>query len=183
MTNYGLPFFLEDKTGSLSGSEFVDIHDRMRMTFRCTARDTQHSAYMVYNLTVPRHGGQYKPGAVLDFGPGNSLGTVMIGSGVHIPMAKYLIKTSAFGNSKARKFTASDGQEYRWTYKNRDNHEWACLNSSGYLVACYNLKLAGEPHYSGTSGCMLTIDESYPHLAVELLASLIIMRHIAAYDL
>jgi hypothetical protein len=40
-----------------------------------------------------------------------------------------------------------------------------CTNRSQYLVAFYALKVAGEPDYPGSSGCMLTIDEAYPHLA------------------
>jgi hypothetical protein len=39
-----------------------------------------------------------------------------------------------------------------------------CTNASGYLVACYSLKVEGEPEYDQSSGCMLTVDESYPHL-------------------
>ena len=31
-------------------------------------------------------------------------------------------------------------------------------------MACYSLKLEGEPEYDQSSGCMLTVDESYPHL-------------------
>lgn len=43
---------------------------------------------------------------------------------------------------------------------------WAqCTNRSQYLVAFYSLKVAGEPDYLGSSGCMLTIDEAYPRLA------------------
>lgn len=96
MTNYGLPYFLEDKTGSLSGSEFVDIHDRMRLCIRCTARDAQRCAFMIYNINACP-GGPLTPGAVLDFGPSNTLGTVSIGSGSYIPMSRYLTKVSPLG--------------------------------------------------------------------------------------
>jgi len=182
MTNYGLPYFLEDKTGSLSGSEFVDIHDRMRLCIRCTARDAQRCAFMIYNINACP-GGPLTPGAVLDFGPSNTLGTVSIGSGSYIPMSRYLTKVSPLGSSLARKFVASDGQAYRWSWREGDNSEWICQNGENYIVACYNLKLSEEPHYSGSSGCMLTVEEAYSHLAVELLASLTIMRYIAANNL
>ncbi|TFK53810.1 hypothetical protein OE88DRAFT_1284268 [Heliocybe sulcata] len=182
MMNYGLPYFLEDKTGSLSGSEYVDIHDRMRLSIRCTVRDSQRCAFMIYNIS-PSVGGLLKPGAALDFGPNNALGTVAIGSGSHIPMSRYLMKVSPLGSPLTRKFIASDGQEYRWSWVEGDNCEWICQNVKNYIVACYNLKLAEEPHYSSSSGCMLTVEEAYSHLAVELLASLTIMRYIAGHDL
>lgn len=62
------------------------------------------------------------------------------------------------------------------------------------------LKVPGEPEYPHSSGCVLTVEEAYPHLAAgmsifqlygvtmltgttEMLASLIIMRHIVAHNL
>ena len=77
-----------------------------------------------------------------------------------------------------------------------------CTNASGYHVASYCLKSPDEPKYAGSSGCVLTVEESYSNIvggtrrfpplillgaetlpSVELLASLIIMRHIAKYNL
>lgn len=40
-----------------------------------------------------------------------------------------------------------------------------CTDDNEHPVAAYTLKLADEPDYVGSSGCMLTIDEGYPHLA------------------
>ncbi|PCH35969.1 hypothetical protein WOLCODRAFT_140146 [Wolfiporia cocos MD-104 SS10] len=180
MTQFGMPFFLEDQTGELTGSEFVDLYNRMRLGFRCTLRDTHRTAYMVYDLSSRR--ASAAPLACLDFGANNALGTIKIGDGENISMAEYLSKASA-GGKKARKFTASDGQQYRWVYQSTEDTEWMCLNSSDYHVASYSLKPAGEPHYSGSSGCMLTVEEQYPHIVGELLASLIIMRHIVKYNL
>ncbi|ETW81206.1 hypothetical protein HETIRDRAFT_419117 [Heterobasidion irregulare TC 32-1] len=179
----GMPYFLEDKSGTLLGSEFVDVNDRMRLGFRCTLRDVHRTAYMIYDLTMPSQGAYSFPVATLDYGANNALGTVIFSGRGSMPMSQYLSKMSPFGSSKNRKFIASDGQEYRWSWRGRENFEWMCLNASGYLVAYYNLKLAGEPPYPGSSGCMLTVDESYPHLAVELLTSLLIMRHIAEHNL
>lgn len=73
-----------------------------------------------------------------------------------------------------------------------------CVDSSERVVASYHLKVPGEPHYPGSSGCMLTIEEAYGDLAVgkfiingvfneitedrlnrpEFLATCMIMRHI-----
>ncbi|KAK0464400.1 uncharacterized protein EV420DRAFT_1040208 [Desarmillaria tabescens] len=174
-TKYGLPFFLEDKSGKLSGSEFIDIHERMRFSYRCTARDATHTAYMIFNPNASR-----RAIVALDFGPRNALGTISLG-GVSIPMNKYLVRVP--GRARARKFVASDSQEYIWSWRTKDNQEWTCTNAKGYLVAYYSLKVPGEPPYHGSSGCSLTVDEAYGHLAAECLASLMIMRHIAEFNL
>ncbi|KIJ18552.1 hypothetical protein PAXINDRAFT_128751 [Paxillus involutus ATCC 200175] len=180
-TNYGMPFFLEDKTGRLTGSDFVDINDRLRLRLRCTAQEPTHTAYMVHDVT---HGNNASnPLIALAYGPDNSLGTITIGPGGPKAMKQYLVKLTPLGSSKTRKFLGSDGQEYRWSWRSTKGHEWTCTNQSQYLVAFYSLKVAGEPDYLGSSGCMLTIDEAYPHLAAEMLASLSIMRHIAAHNL
>ncbi|KAF4575490.1 hypothetical protein EYR36_006850 [Pleurotus pulmonarius] len=186
MVSYGLSYFLEDMTGKLTGSEFVDIYGRMRLTFRRTTFDTTRAAYMIFNTTSsPSYSSPHattKPLAALDFGPNNTLGTINFPPNVCIPMQKYLTKTSS-GSSKSRRFRASDGQEYCWTYRGQMDQEWACTNSSGHVVAYYSLKPHGEPEYAGSSGCSLTVEEAYPHLAPEFLASLLIMRHIAAHNL
>ncbi|EED85113.1 predicted protein [Postia placenta Mad-698-R] len=157
----GLPFFLEDKTGELTGSEYLDVHDRARFAYRCTLRDTHHTAYMVYEVSPAARS---TPVASLNFGGGNALGTVKIGQGQDISMSKYLSKVGTFG-STTRKFTASDGQEYQWTRDTDDGSdaEWTCLNAKGYHVASYSLKLNGE-QYETSSGCMLTVEESYESL-------------------
>ncbi|EGO00477.1 hypothetical protein SERLA73DRAFT_136371 [Serpula lacrymans var. lacrymans S7.3] len=182
MTHYGMPYLLEDKTGELSGSDFNDLNDRMCLRLRCTARESTHTAYMIFDITHHSDGLQ-KPLAALDFGPNESLGTISYSSGSQIPMKDYLMKLSTFGSSKARKFVGSDGQEYRWNWRITKDQEWTCTNSSGYTVADYSLKLPGEPEYVSSSGCMFTIDEAFPHLAAEFLASLTIMRHIVAHSL
>ncbi|KAK0185284.1 hypothetical protein F5146DRAFT_201773 [Armillaria mellea] len=204
MTLYGMPIFLEDKSGRLTGSEFIDIHDRMRFSYRCTARDSVHTAYMIYNLSAMVYQGSCPRAVVaLDFGPNNALGTVSFSSRESVPMKKYLPKISNHGGAyKPRKFVASDSQEYIWSYRTQEGQEWTCTNTSGYLVAYYSLKVPGEPHYEGSSGCTLTIDEAFGHIAAgqfrsspyrfdthprflcdtECLASLMIMRHIAEYN-
>ncbi|TFK44036.1 hypothetical protein BDQ12DRAFT_640450 [Crucibulum laeve] len=183
MPNFGMPYFLEDKTGKLTGSEFDDMHDRMHFVYRCTARDSTRTAYMIYNTTRGTEASFTKPIAALDFGPGNSLGSICFDPQVNIPMKKYLTKTSTLGSSKDRKFVASDGQEYRWRWRYKEDQEWTCTNGRDYLIAYYNLKPAGEPEYENSAGCMLTVEEPYGNLAGDMLASLMIMRHIAAYNI
>ncbi|KAH7911011.1 hypothetical protein BJ138DRAFT_1007480 [Hygrophoropsis aurantiaca] len=179
MTTYGMPFLLEDKTGKFTESDFTDINDRLCLRLRCTA-PTAHS-YAIYNITYDSE--PPKPIVVLEFGPNHALGSIKLGSGPKLPMAEYLAKLSPQGSSKTRKFTGSDGQEYRWSWRSTPGHEWTCTNASESVVAFYTLKLSSEPEYSGSSGCMLTVDEAYPHLIPEMLASLVVMRRIAAYNL
>ncbi|KDQ23090.1 hypothetical protein PLEOSDRAFT_1049836 [Pleurotus ostreatus PC15] len=185
MGSYGLSYFLEDMTGKLTGSEFVDIYGRMRLTLRRTTFDTTRAAYMIFNTTSSAGYSPHsttQPLVALDFGPKNALGTISFPPNVCLPMQKYLIQTSS-GSSKSRRFRASDGQDYCWAYRGQIDQEWACTNANGYVVAYYSLKPHGEPEYAGSSGCSLTIEEPYPHIAPELLASLLIMRHIAAHNL
>lgn len=76
----GLPFMLEDRSGSLSGSEFVDLHDRMYLSLRCRRRDPNGaSQYEIYNMRSK----QYNfPVATLEYGVGGALGSVtLIGAG------------------------------------------------------------------------------------------------------
>lgn len=100
MTNYGMAFFLEDKTGELTGSEFVDLNDRMHLTYRCTARNSTHIAYMIYDATTSS--GASRPLVALDFGPNNQLGTISFGPDSSMEMKKYLTKLSPFGRYAIR---------------------------------------------------------------------------------
>jgi len=170
-TVYGMPYLLEDRTGQLTGSDYIDMNDRLRLC--------QHDPS--------------NPLIALAFGPNSSLGTITLRNGAPIAMEDYLAKLQSFpvhwtpltdGHSnQTRKFLGSDGREYRWSWRTTKGHEWTCTNQNDYVVASYSLKVAGEPDYLGSSGCMLTIDEAYPHLAAEFLASLTIMRHMTAHGL
>jgi len=171
---------LEDRSGSLSGSEFVDLYDRMYLRVRCTRRDADGaSSYGVYNIfsTLPDI-----PVVTLEYGAAGALGNVTTighgGSPRTQTMAAFLVE---IGGPRHRKFVASDGQEYSWSWRTntRENLEWSCVNASGQTVAWYVLRIPGE-QYANSSGCMLGVEEPYPHLAVDFLATLLIMRHIAA---
>ena len=140
-----------DLTGKLSGSDFVDLHNRMHLSLKQTLRDAHHTAYVIYDLSSRSggRGGLLVPLATLDFGPQNALGSIKIADGEHIPMGHYLMKSAGYvsarylnclhGNSlyslvsgcsvsKSRKFKATDGQEYRWTLQ--PDGEWQV--SRGY---------------------------------------------------
>jgi hypothetical protein len=99
MPIYGLPYFLEDITGVLTGSDFVDMHGRMRLSVRCTLQDGARAVYMVHDAAATAQGRArvQEPAAVLDFGPGGTLGSVVIGAHAPVPMATYLSKTARFG--------------------------------------------------------------------------------------
>jgi hypothetical protein len=96
MTYYGQDYMLEDKTGQLTGSDFEDMHDRIRLSLKCTQRVQTHTVYMIYDRTRSSVFNYNSPLAVLDFGPNDSLGTVSFKTGVHVPMKQYLVKVSAF---------------------------------------------------------------------------------------
>jgi hypothetical protein len=44
MVKTGIPFILHDNTGSLSGSHFVDLYDRMNLRVSCRRRDPDGAA-------------------------------------------------------------------------------------------------------------------------------------------
>lgn len=91
MTVYTLPLFLEDKTGSItSGSEFVDIHDRLRLLYKRTSNS--RDLYMVYNLSSTTPSSPYNMALMaLDFG----LHTITFDSGMRVlPMKKWCSKSS-----------------------------------------------------------------------------------------
>jgi len=180
-TVYGMPYLLEDRTGQLTGSDYIDMNDRLRLCLRCTAQAPSHTAYMIHNATHQHD--PSNPLIALAFGPNSSLGTITLRNGAPIAMEDYLAKLSPTSSNQTRKFLGSDGREYRWSWRTTKGHEWTCTNQNDYVVASYSLKVAGEPDYLGSSGCMLTIDEAYPHLAAEFLASLTIMRHMTAHGL
>ena len=98
MTVYGLPLFLEDISGSLDGSDFVDIHGRMKLTLRCTLRDRSRAVYMVQNDQSHSR----SPSAVLDFTPPGGLGSIIVGNARPMPMDQYLCKVSRFGRFALR---------------------------------------------------------------------------------
>ncbi|PPQ71873.1 hypothetical protein CVT24_006889 [Panaeolus cyanescens] len=192
---YGIPIFLEDRSGSLSGSDFIDIHDRMRLIYRRRRRDTDTDqpypyVYEIFDATSNSVDAFNVPIATLTFGANNELGTVTLKGSQPMTMDSYLSQVNEIAGSKLRRFFASDGNEYRWGYRVTDDNEWTvsvliyslllffsssarylslvvnhATNSAGEIVAYYSLKSPGEPQYPGSSGCMLSVEESWGHLA------------------
>ncbi|KAI0246771.1 hypothetical protein BJV78DRAFT_1277097 [Lactifluus subvellereus] len=193
MTIAGPPsaYFFEDRTGVLAGSDFDEVYDRAFLRVSSTPQRTRTAGLMIYDMgqrstsLSDRDGRHFyrEPVIVLDFGPKGALGTVHFTKGsVSIPMHQYLRKVSLFSGSLFRKFTASDGKEYKWSHHTFAEQEWTCLDAENFLVAHYSLKPPDRPAY-GTSGNVLTVYEPFAHLSIELLASLSIMRHIAQNNL
>jgi len=193
MTISGPPpaYFFEDRTGVITSSDFDEVYDRAFLRVSSTPQRTRNAGLMVYDMGQrstslgdrDRRHFYREPVIVLDFGPRGALGTVRFTkSSISIPMHQYLRKVSLFSGSLFRKFTASDGNEYKWGHHMVAEHEWTCLNVDNFLVAHYNLKPVDRPAF-GTSGNVLTVYETFAHLSAELLASLTIMRHIAQNNL
>ncbi|KAF9442908.1 hypothetical protein P691DRAFT_738486 [Macrolepiota fuliginosa MF-IS2] len=185
-----LPYALEDRTGSNTHSDFDDMYDRM---FFHIARRPGHAATYIYEMPIraSRHRSSLplnrEPSAVLEFLPDESLGNVtFVGKGslpaTTIPMSRYLRKTSLFGTSLARKFVGSDGREYKWSYQAVGDQQWSCTTNDNYFVAHYDLKPSDVRTYD-VSGNTLTIYEPFAHLALEIMVSFIIMRHLAEHHL
>ncbi|KAH8834363.1 hypothetical protein DL96DRAFT_1456838 [Flagelloscypha sp. PMI_526] len=178
----GMPFYLIDRTGSLTGSDYVDIYQRLTLTVRCTARDASHAAYMIYNDRTSS-----TPLAALDFGPKNALGTISFvpsnasSNPIAMSMKTYLDRSGGFpGNNKSTaRFSGSDGQEYKWKQHVEEGQDWTCSNvNTGRYIASYGSDPSGQ-----TSQQLFTLEEDFVHLASEILASLLIVRHIEAHRL
>lgn len=89
----GLPIFLEDKTGRLTGSDFVDLYSRCRISYQRMLEDSDNMRikYGVSRYESSRNG----PTIILEFGDDNSLGTIKVRESDPIPMDEYLPKVSA----------------------------------------------------------------------------------------
>ncbi|KAF8522380.1 hypothetical protein JB92DRAFT_2888427 [Gautieria morchelliformis] len=201
MTTLGLPYFFEDTTGLPCGpTDFLDIYDRppfLRLSTSNThaqprnakshavSDDDKGQTLKIFELKARtltssrtrREDGP--PSAVISLDAGRGLlGSVKFRGGTGVALARWLKKPTTFGSTLTRQFKASDGMYYQWSFRRIQEHEWACVQlGTNLLAAHYDLKPPTEPIYQ-TSGNVLTVHENCVHLAVELLASLTIMRHI-----
>lgn len=178
-----LPLMFSDRTGSPFSSEFTELYDRMSLCVRRTRRDRDGATqYAIYDFFVTPF---EAPIATLDYGAGGALGTVtFIGSGSSARTHEMSSFLTVVGGPRHRKFTASDAKEYTWGWRTNTQdslEEWTCVNSDGDSVAWYALCVPGEV-YESSSGCTFGVEELYSHLAVEFLATLLIMRYIATLD-
>ncbi|KAF9474741.1 hypothetical protein BDN70DRAFT_996862 [Pholiota conissans] len=178
---YGLPYFLEDTTGLLSGTKFIDLYGRMRFLYTRRLRSESQTVYDIYDES-DNSTQKNVPVVTLTFGPRHCLGTIQYRNEQPRNMDQYLSQLNLFAGTKLRRFFASDGREYRWGWRKVAGDEWTCTNSDGEIIADYSHKVPGEPEYT-TSGSMFTVTEEYGHLATEMLATVTIMRQILAYDM
>lgn len=98
MTVYGLPLFLEDKTGKLSGTDFTDIYDRPPFLRVTQVSQTDRFLRLIYELGTSR-GGYSEPAVTMEFGLDYSLGHIYFGrsSSRAMPMDRYLKRVSSSG--------------------------------------------------------------------------------------
>lgn len=191
-----MPYTFEDRTGHVVGSDYDDIYDRMfiRVVPHPHTPTRNKNVLAIYSMgrRSTRHGDtrhlERQPSVILEFAEGaaGGLGNINFfyppAPSMTIPMSRYLRKTAFFGGSLSRKFRASDGRDYRWEHRNADGHEWSCISEENYLVAHYDLRQPHMPAY-GVSGNTLTVHESFCHLSIDIMASLLIMRYIEEHNL
>jgi hypothetical protein len=156
MVKTGIPFMLHDSTGSLLGSDFVDLYDRMNLRVSCRRRDPDGAAlYEVYNM-LSMH--RDIPIAVFEYGTAGALGNIsLIGPGGSLrrqTMTAFLVEVGGYANAissfsphpprapfaykcscrisekhrpRHRKFIASDGHEYSWSWRTstEEDLEWS----------------------------------------------------------
>jgi len=182
-----LPLMFSDRTGSIYGSEFAELYDRMYLCVHRTRRDSDGGGatqYGIFNTAVTPFNA---PVATLEFGTaaGDTVGTVTFsGSGGSTRTHAMSSFLTIVGGPRHRQFTASDAKVYTWGWRTNTQdslEEWTCVNSDGETGAWYALCVPGEV-YESSSGCAFGVEELYSHLAVEFLATLLIMRHIASLD-
>ncbi|KAI5120753.1 hypothetical protein M0805_007827 [Coniferiporia weirii] len=190
MTTFGLPYFLEDRTGDVANTEFNELYDRMFFGVAGSSRAGAGpgvATLRIFELgsrsssrgPAAAHFGARSPAVVLDFASGGAPGTVLfVQQSVSMPMTRWLTGSSKPGKPIERTFRCFDNEEYRWTHQADAEAEWVCTTSSGYVAAQYKLRMPDEPKYVGSSGNMFTVYESYGHIAIELLAALTIVRHV-----
>ena len=69
-----LPLMFPDRTGSIYGSEFIELYDRMYLCVHRTRRDSDGATqYGIYNTAVTPFN---SPVATLEFSTGDAIGTV-----------------------------------------------------------------------------------------------------------
>jgi len=100
MVKTGIPFMLYDKTGSLLGSDFVDLYDRMNLRVFCRRRDPDGAAlYEMYNMLSRHHD---IPVAFFEYGAAGALGDIsLIGPGGSLrtqTMTAFLVEVGGYVN-------------------------------------------------------------------------------------
>ncbi|KAF8519999.1 hypothetical protein BU17DRAFT_89356 [Hysterangium stoloniferum] len=170
----GLPLFLEDTSGFITGpTDFLDIYDRPPFVCVENAMEIAARRTTVFVFDKRRH---RNSGVTLVFEPGLRCSVTLGKDGRELDIQQWLRNVGPL----LRRFRGSDGELYEWSHKGPSSHEWSCVQlGSNLLVAHYDLKSKHEPRYR-TSGNVLTVYERWSKLSVELVASLIAIRHVHA---
>jgi len=187
----GQPLCFDDTTGVIYDTDLDDIYDRMFFKVIQQVISPQRSIVCIYDrgrrssrrmgemITTP-------PAIVLEFGNGgHSLGTISVGKMPPLYMKDYLRKIGTFGSSLNRKFVASDSNEYRWLRGAVQGQTWTCFNSFNQIVAHYTIRdtSTNPSHHFRKEKNSFIVEEPLLEISVELLATLIIMRHIEKFRL
>ena len=109
MTNYGMPFFLEDRTGDFANTEYDDLNDRLFFGVNCVTgsagRPAGSSTIRVYELSSRSSSHRFSatypgrsPSIILEFGARRELGNILfIERQVSLPMSSWLRRSTALG--------------------------------------------------------------------------------------
>ncbi|KAF8189644.1 hypothetical protein BJ912DRAFT_1042074 [Pholiota molesta] len=173
-----LPLTFEDRTAQTTNTDFDEIKTawpRDTKIYQMNSRASRHRS----TLPIPNEALIH-----LDFATDESLGTFRssnpaIREHSYVPV---LEEDAFFGPSLSRKFMGSDGREYKWGYRTYVGQEWSCTTMDNLLVAHYDLKPPTVRTFD-VSGNNLIIYEAFTHLVPEIIASFLIMRHIAQFNL
>lgn len=188
MVPLGRPLVFEDKTGSYATTDLDEIYDRMFFRVVQHSISPSQTVILIYDRarrSNRRNSGPetIPPSVVLDFSPkSHGLGTITFERMPPISIKDFLRKLGPFGSSLNRRFVASDSNEYRWTKKAVPGQEWTCFNAHNQIVAHYKLKDPEETSFH-TSGNCFVIEEPLLPISAQLLATLVIMRHIEHHRL
>ncbi|KAG6825235.1 hypothetical protein H0H92_004325 [Tricholoma furcatifolium] len=187
------PYILEDRSGSLTLTDFDDLYDRVFFRIAKQPNGSTTNIYIMHIRGSPHRDSlpfTSRPSVSLEFGASQRLGTITFYRSpqpVAIQMQTYLKKTGIFGSSLIRKFTAFDGTQYQWSHRAVEGQEWTCTTSDDHLVAHFDVRPQYDPSVSGS---YLTVYQYFFPLTLglttivqELLATLTIMRHIEAHNL
>jgi len=179
---YGIPFIFEDKKGRVHNTELKDVEDRMILRVSSERRSSDGSI----TLKIHEYGTASSPktsdgpSIVLEFGSGGQLGSVWFANQSSSMQMNQWLRSSSRSVTRraAASFTCSDSQVYTWIHKpeQEPEAEWACQCQTSSVAARYFLKPPSE-----TYGNSFTVEEAFAPLVPELLASLIIMRHVQEY--
>ncbi|KAG8905291.1 hypothetical protein FRB99_000264 [Tulasnella sp. 403] len=179
-TQYGLPLFLEDATGNPMGpTNFVDLYDRLQITMSTLPSTYPDRALLALRFVNGRQVSGV-PDCVVDLPKRVEQATVSYNGGQSIPVESYLRRIKGLSSrSPSRKFTASDSHSYTWSLNQQDKSTmtWVCTNSQGAVVAEY---ASNDQAITGSKcAAVLTVEEAWSAIVLELLATLTLCRHIA----